>query len=210
MVTRLKAWWRKLKISCQNRWVTKHIVVSRPRHGASRDSNLLGAVSSFTWWEYVRACVRVCVRPGRNWHVSTHISTHIKTPCCRQKQCVCASLMTALCSEWIRQRLWVTIHSLPGVMGLVTRPVLSGFYAYTYTCRIEIYRYPNTGDVHSEQHSFIPTHHILKLGQDRFGVTFWCSRYPFSIHFSMWGPFVVLNRKQLASICWCDTGNFSL
>ncbi len=93
------------------------------------------------------ACVRVCVRPGRNWHVSTHISTHIKTPCCRQKQCVCASLMTALCSEWIRQRLWVTIHSLPGVMGLVTRPVLSGFYAYTYTCRIEIYRYPNTVDI---------------------------------------------------------------
>ncbi len=138
MVTRLKAWWRKLKISCQNRWVTKHIVVSRPRHGASRDSNLLGAMSSFTWWECVRACV---CETRQELACLTHTSQH-------------------------------------------------------------------TSKRHVVGHSFIPTHHILKLGQDRFGVTFWCSRYPFSITFRCEGPFVVLNRKQLASICWCDTGNF--
>ncbi len=54
----------------------------------------------------------------------------------------------------------------------------------------------------------LPTLHILKLVQDRFGVAFWRSMYPFSVTIRRKGSSVVLNRKPLASICWCDTGNF--
>ncbi len=50
----------------------------------------------------------------------------------------------------------------------------------------------------------LPTRHILKLGQDRFFIAFWCSRYPFIVTFWREGSSVVLNRKPLASICRCD------
>ncbi len=39
----------------------------------------------------------------------------------------------------------------------------------------------------SEQHSLIPCH-MLKLGQDRFGVAFRCSRYPLASLFDVKGP----------------------
>ncbi len=43
------------------------------------------------------------------------------------------------------------------------------------------------------QSMWLPTHHILKLGQDRFGVAFWRSRYPFSITFRREGCSIVFS-----------------
>ncbi len=74
-------------------------------------------------------------------------------------------------------------------------------------------RYPNSSvlrrDVESDRlignNPFsLPTRHILKLGQDRFFIAFWCSRYPFIVTFWREGSSVVLNRKPLASVCRRD------
>lgn len=48
--------------------------------------------------------------------------------------------------------VWVTLPS-PGMIGLVTRPVLSSLapmHVYIHTQNCEIYKYPNTVAVHSE------------------------------------------------------------
>lgn len=119
-------------------------------------------------------CVCVCGEAGGdNWHVPTHLTMQckpslekIKGPRCRHKQCVCEwkcfpydNLLVV--SESVNgndteRDVWVTHPLLPGMMGLVTRPVLSSLApmcVYIYMQKCEIYRYPNTGAVLSKRNS---------------------------------------------------------
>ncbi len=54
----------------------------------------------------------------------------------------------------------------------------------------------------TEQHVLTPNSSHMDAWSGPFGVTFWCTGYPFSLIFRCTGSSIALNKKLLASIWW--------